>query len=63
MLMIDFLILWARLGFNGNFLASCDAELEQNLMNRLTSNRLNMQRGSLMLRIMKNFLTPSGTSY
>lgn len=63
MLMINFLILWAKLGFNGNFLASCDAELEQSLMNRLVSNRLNLQRGSFVLRIRKNFLAPSGMRY
>lgn len=58
MLIIDFLILWAKLGFNGNFLASRNAELEQNLMKSLVSNRLNLQRGSFMLRVMKNFLAP-----
>lgn len=58
MLIIDFLILWAKLGFNGNFLASSNAELEQNLMKSLVSNRLNLQRGSFMLRVMKNFLAP-----
>lgn len=58
MLMINFLILWAKLGFNGNFPASRNAELEQNLMKSLVSNRLNWQRGSFMLRVMKNFLAP-----
>lgn len=61
--MINFLILWARLGFNGNFLASCDAELEENLMNRLVSKKLNFQRESFMWRIMRNFLAPSAMRY
>lgn len=61
--MINFLILWAKLGFNGNSLASCDAVLEQNLMNRLVNKKLNMQKESFMWGIMKNFLIPSEMRY
>lgn len=63
MLMINFLILWAKLGFNGNFLAGCDAELGENIMNRLVSKKLNLQRESFMWRLMKNFLVPTAVRY